>query len=90
KEYIDFAAENGIGAVLVEGWNVGWNGWKNARFTKPYPDYDIEEVVRYGREKGVDIIMHHETYADPANYDRQLDSAFQYMKDLGLHVVKTG
>ncbi|MEQ9262914.1 MAG: glycoside hydrolase family 97 protein [Owenweeksia sp.] len=90
KEYIDFAAENGIGAVLVEGWNIGWNGWKNARFTKPYPDYDIEEVVRYGKEKDVEIIMHHETYADPANYDRQLDSSFQYMQDLELHVVKTG
>ena len=29
KHYIDFAAANGFDAVLIEGWNVGWErcGW---------------------------------------------------------------
>ena len=27
KRYIDFAAEHGFDAVLVEGWNIGWEDW---------------------------------------------------------------
>lgn len=97
KQYIDFAASNGITGLLVEGWNVGWERWIGFDdregvfdFVTPYPDYDIEEVVRYGREKGVDIIMHHETSAAVTTYDDQLDTAFALMQDLGLHAVKTG
>src|SRR2546426_1097740 len=66
KRYIDFAAANGLGGVLVEGWNVGWDGdWIQNRnafsFTKPYPDYDLAEVARYAHEKGVKLIVHNET-----------------------------
>lgn len=95
--YIDFAAANGIGAVLVEGWNTGWENWigTDARegifdFVTPYPDYDIDEVVRYGREKGVRIIMHHETSSAVTTYDQQLDTAYAFMNALGIDMVKTG
>jgi glucan 1,4-alpha-glucosidase len=97
KRHIDFAAANNIGAVLVEGWNTGWERWIGFDdregvfdFVTPYPDYDIEEVARYAREKGVQIIMHHETSAAPRTYEQQLDTAFALMQRLGMNTVKSG
>lgn len=93
KRHIDFAAKHGIPALLIEGWNTGWKNWgkKGAfNFTTSYPDFDIEEVVRYGRKKGVVIIGHHETGGDAADYDRQIDSAFALYEKLGIPAVKTG
>lgn len=96
KKYIDFAADYGIDAVLVEGWNEGWEDWASYRkdrhflFTKPYPDFDIDEVSAYAASRGVSMIMHHETASNAADYERQLDDAFRYMVDHGYHSVKTG
>ena len=97
KRYIDFAAQNNIGAVLVEGWNTGWERWIGFPdregvfdFVTPYPDYDLKEVVSYARKNGVEIIMHHETSAAPRTYEAQMDTAYSLMQDLGIHVVKTG
>ena len=96
KSYIDFAAENGIPAVLVEGWNQGWEDWagyvkdRQFLFDTPYPDFDIDGLNAYARAKGVQLIMHHETAANAADYERQLDRAFQYMVDHGYNSVKTG
>ena len=97
KSYIDFAAANNIGSVLIEGWNTGWEHWIGFDdregvfdFVTSYEDYNLEEVVNYGKEKGVDIIMHHETSAAPRTYEQQLDTAYQLMKNLGIHAVKTG
>lgn len=94
---IDFAAQNNIDGVLVEGWNTGWEHWIGFEeregvfdFVTPYPDYDLEEIVAYGKGKGVKLIMHHETSAAPRTYDEQLDTAFALMKSLGIHMVKTG
>ena len=97
KRYIDFAAANNLGGVLVEGWNTGWDRWIGFEdregvfdFITPYADYDLEEVTRYAREKGVEIIMHHETSAAPRTYEQQLDTAYRLMRSLGIHSVKTG
>ncbi|MGB6267712.1 MAG: glycoside hydrolase family 97 protein [Olleya sp.] len=97
KRFIDFSAKNNIKGVLVEGWNTGWEHWIGFEdregvfdFITPYPDYDIKEVVRYGKEKGVDIIMHHETSAATETYTKQQDTAFALMQSLGMHAVKTG
>ena len=97
KAFIDFSAKNNIGAVLIEGWNIGWEHWIGFEdregvfdFVTPYPDYDLEEVVRYGKEKGVEIIMHHETSAATETYEKQQDTAYALMQSLGIHVVKTG
>ncbi|MBL7471320.1 glycoside hydrolase family 97 protein [Robertkochia sediminum] len=97
KAFIDFSAKNNIGGVLVEGWNTGWEHWIGFEdregvfdFVTPYPDYDLKEVVRYGKEKGVEIIMHHETSAAPRTYDQQMDTAYALMKSLGIHSVKSG
>lgn len=96
KEYIDFAAKHGFDAVLVEGWNEGWeDNWafgkeKIYSFTKAYPDFDVEELHRYAASKGIKMIMHHETTASVADYERQLPDAFRFMKDNGYGAVKTG
>ena len=95
KRYIDFAAEHGFNGVLVEGWNIGWDGnWiANAEqfdFTTPYPDYDIDELARYARQKGVRLIGHHETSGGIENYERQLEDAMAFMADHGVRNIKTG
>ncbi len=97
KELIDFAAEHNIKGLLVEGWNTGWEHWIGFEdregvfdFVTPYPDYDLIEVAKYGKEKGVELIMHHETSAATETYTKQLDTAYALMKSLGIHSVKTG
>jgi alpha-glucosidase len=95
KRYIDFAAANGIGGVLVEGWNTGWDGdWiKNANafsFTQAYPDYDLPALARYAHDKGVKLIVHNETSGGIVNYERQLEAAFALYHSLGLDAIKSG
>ena len=95
KKHIDFAADNRMVGVLVEGWNEGWDGdwYQNGdafSFTKPYPDFDIKEVADYARQKGVRLIGHHETSGAVENYERQLDDAFKLYQSLGVRAVKTG
>ena len=96
KKYIDFAAKHGIDGVLVEGWNEGWEDWASYRknrqflFDKAYPDFDVAALRDYARERGVKLIMHHETAANAADYELQLDRAFRFMKDNGYDAVKTG
>ena len=96
KRYIDFAAKYGFDGVLVEGWNLGWENWFGQwkdevfDFAKPYPDYDIDELSRYAREKGVKIIAHHETSSAVLSYERQMDAAYAFMKKYGMNAVKTG
>ena len=95
-KYIDFAADHGIDAVLVEGWNEGWEDWASYRknrqflFDKPYPDFDVDSLRDYAASKGVKLVMHHETAANAMDYERQLDKAFQFMKDNNYDAVKTG
>lgn len=93
--YIDFAAEHGFNGVLIEGWNIGWDGdWfgngEEFSFTQPYPDFDLERVAAYARERGVRIIGHHETSANAAHYESQMEDGFALYQRLGVRVVKTG
>ncbi|MCG9791844.1 glycoside hydrolase family 97 protein [Flavobacterium algicola] len=96
KKYIDFAAKNGFDAVLVEGWNTGWEDWfGNSKdyvfdFVTPYPDFDLEGIHAYAKEKGIKMIMHHETSGSVRNYERHMDKAYQFMKDNGYDAVKSG
>jgi len=95
KRYIDFAAKNGFGGVLVEGWNQGWDGdWiangEKFSFTKAYPDFDAPALAAYAREKGVQLIGHNETAGAVENYERQLEDAMAMYAKLGVGVVKTG
>lgn len=93
KRYIDFAAANNIEAVMYEGWNEGWENWggnQSFDYTKPYADFDINEIARYAKEKGIEIMGHHETGGNILNYEKQLDNAYRWYADLGIHSVKTG
>ena len=96
KRYIDFAAKNGFDGVLVEGWNVGWEDWNGNwkeevfDFTTPYPDFDIEAISAYAKEKNIKMIMHHETSGSVANYERHLDRALDLMKKYDYPAAKTG
>lgn len=96
KRYIDFAAQSGIKGLLVEGWNTGWEAWygnwygRHFDFVTPYPDFDVQSIQAYAREKGVQMIMHNETSADAATYDQQMDTAFKFMNTYGYPAVKTG
>jgi hypothetical protein len=96
KEYIDFAALHGFDAVLVEGWNEGWEDWFGKEkdyvfdFLSPYPDFDVKGIHQYAQSKGIKMIMHHETSGATRNYERHLDRAYQFMKDNGYNAVKSG
>ena len=97
KRFIDFSAKNNIKGVLVEGWNTGWEEWIGFEdregvfdFVTPYPDYDLDEVTKYAKEKGVEIIMHHETSAATQTYEQQQDTAYALMKKYEMHAVKSG
>jgi glucan 1,4-alpha-glucosidase len=96
EKYIDFAAKHHIPGVLVEGWNIGWEDWFGHSkddvfdFLTPYPDFDVAVLHRYAAERGVQLIMHHETSSSARNYERHLDKAYQFMVDNGYHAVKSG
>ena len=96
KKYIDFAAKHGFDAVLVEGWNEGWEDWFGHSkdyvfdFLTPYPDFDVKGLHEYAKSKGIKMIMHHETSGSVRNYERHMDKAYQFMKDNGYDAVKSG
>lgn len=96
KRYIDFAADNGLDQVLVEGWNIGWEDWANMwkrdvfDFVTPYPDFDIKGLNEYAHSKGVKLMMHHETSSSTQNYERHIENAFDLMNRYGYDAVKTG
>ena len=92
---IDFAAANGIPGMLVEGWNIGWDGdWfatgGEFSFTRPYPDFDLPRIAAYAKKKGVHIIGHHETSANIAHYENEMGAGFDYFRGLGIDAIKTG
>lgn len=92
-KYIDFAASNNIQGVLFEGWNVGWENWggnQHFDYLKAYPDFDIDLIARYAREKNIELWMHDETGGNIPEFEAVLDSAFAYYASLGVHTVKTG
>ena len=96
KKYIDFASKHGFDALLVEGWNEGWEDWfGNSKdfvfdFVTPYPDFDVEEIHDYARSKNIEMMMHHETSGAIRNYERHLDTAYQFMNKYGYTSVKSG
>lgn len=96
KKYIDFAADNGLDEVLVEGWNEGWEDWFGHSkldvfdFITPYPDFDIKMLNEYAHSKGVKLTMHHETSSSAWNYERWMEKAYELMNKYGYDAVKSG
>ena len=96
RRYLDFAAENGFDALLIEGWNEGWEDWFGAQkdfvfdFLTPYPDFDLPGLNAYAHSKGMRLIMHHETSSSTVNYERWMEKAYQLMNQYDYDAVKSG
>ena len=96
RRYIDFAAKHGFDALLIEGWNVGWEDWYGKQkdfvfdFLTPYPDFDLPALNKYAHEKGIRLIMHHESSASTINYERWMEKAYTLMNQYGYDAVKSG
>ncbi len=96
RRYIDFAAANGFDGLLIEGWNIGWEDWYGKQkdfvfdFLTPYPDFDLPALNRYAHEKGIRLIMHHESSASTINYERWMEKAYTLMNQYGYNAVKGG
>jgi glucan 1,4-alpha-glucosidase len=96
KAYIDFCAANEIPAVLIEGWNTGWEQWIGDDregifdFVTPYPDFNFTELAAYAKSKNVEIIGHHETASAVETYEKHMKNAYEYYNKMGVKAVKTG
>ena len=96
RRYIDFAAENGFDALLIEGWNIGWEDWYGKQkdyvfdFLTPYPDFDLPALNKYAHEKGIRLIMHHESSSSTVNYEHWMEQAYTLMNQYGYDAVKSG
>ena len=96
RRYIDFAAKHGFDALLIEGWNIGWEDWYGKQkdfvfdFLTPYPDFDLPALNKYAHEKGIRLIMHHESSASTVNYERWMEKAYTLMNQYGYDAVKSG
>ena len=81
KYYIDFAARNGIEYVILdEGWSVNLK----ADLMQVIPSIDIKELVDYGKERGVGIVLWGGYWA----VNRDMDNVFKYYSDLGVKGFK--
>ena len=96
RRYIDFAAANGFDALLIEGWNIGWEDWYGKEkdfvfdFLTPYPDFDLPALNKYAHQKGIRLIMHHETSSSTINYEHWMEKAYDLMNQYGYDAVKSG
>ncbi len=95
RRYIDFAAEHGFDGVLVEGWNIGWDGnwYENGdvfSFTESYPDFDLQAVTDHALARGVRLIGHHETSGNITNYENQMADAYALYEKHGVRQIKSG
>jgi len=96
-DYLEFGSKYGFDGVLVEGWNLGWDeNWcctgdgEDFRFYDPHPEFDNKKVAQVAEDLGIRLVGHHETGTQIANYESQMDKAFEYCKEHGIRVVKTG
>ncbi|HZK94259.1 MAG TPA: glycoside hydrolase family 97 N-terminal domain-containing protein, partial [Prolixibacteraceae bacterium] len=79
KYYIDFAAANKIRYIVMdEGWSV-----KND-LLKIVPDINLKEIVDYGKQKGIDVIL----WATWLDITRQMDQVFPLYSKMGIKGFK--
>lgn len=74
KYYIDFAAENGLEYIIID------EGWSRESLMSPVEGIDIAELARYGKEKGVGVIL----WARWRDVDKEMDVAFPHYAGLGI------
>jgi alpha-glucosidase len=79
KYYIDFAATNRLEYIIMdEGWSVSTD------MTKVSDKIDLEEIVAYGKEKGVGVILWATWYA----LTKQIDAVFEKYSKMGVKGFK--
>ena len=80
KYFIDFASKYGIEYILLdEGWSAGtWN------IKEPIPGLDIPELVRYGKERNVGLVLW--TLWNPL--DKELDEILDVYEKWGIKGIK--
>ena len=87
KHYIDFASDYDLEYMLVDaGWSayIFGEGRPRMDITRMNPNIDIPELVTYGAERGVDIII----WLHWTAVDTQMDEAFPLYEEWGVKGVK--
>ncbi|MGA9405613.1 MAG: glycoside hydrolase family 97 catalytic domain-containing protein, partial [Bacteroidota bacterium] len=79
KYYIDFAAANKIPYIIMDG---GWSEMLN--LTKVVPAINLQEIIDYGKQKNVDVILWASWYA----VTQQMDSIFPLYSKMGVKGFK--
>lgn len=81
KYYIDFAAANHIEYVILdEGWAVKYANDLN----QVVPEIDLEELVAYGRERGVGIIL----WAGYWPFAKDMENVCRHFSEMGIKGFK--
>ena len=79
KYYIDFASKYGIEYIILdEGW------YKLGNVLQVAPEMNIEELVAYGKQKNVGIIL----WVVWKSFDNQFDAAFEQYSKWGIKGLK--
>jgi alpha-glucosidase len=79
KYYIDFASKYGLEyIVLDEGW------YKRGNVLEVVPEMNVEEIVRYGRQKNVGVIL----WVVWKTLDDQLEPALEQFEKWGVRGIK--
>lgn len=81
KHYIDFAARNGIGYLVMDD---GWSKDKTDLMSGGSDKLDLGEVLRYAEEKGVGIIL----WAGYRAFDRDMEEVCRHYSALGVKGFK--
>lgn len=79
KYYIDFAAANKIPYIIMDG---GWSSL--ADLTKIVPEINLQEIIDYGKQKNVGIILWASWYA----LTQQVDKVFPLYSKMGVKGFK--
>jgi alpha-glucosidase len=79
KYYIDFAAANIIRYIIIDG---GWS--EGLDLTKIVAGINLQEIIDYGRQKGVGVILWASWYA----VTQQMDKVFPYYSAMGVKGFK--
>lgn len=81
KYYIDFASTHGIAYVILdEGWAVNLQ----ADLFQVIPEIDIQELVDYGKERGVGIIL----WAGYWAFNRDMEKVCRHYSEMGVKGFK--
>jgi len=81
KYYIDFASKYGIEYVILdEGWAVN----KQADLFQVIPEIDLEELVAYGKERNVGLIL----WAGYWAFDRDMERVCDHYSKMGIKGFK--